>query len=186
MFRSFLKLVQSPRAVDRSSVLGAALYAVEAVICASAVSFVYRYFQLGSALWAVVSAVLVLQPGLAQSYGASATRFVSNLIGALAGVAVDRLFGHGWAEVMVALILVVGLCELLRLDQGLRTACATVLIVMMSSTSDVVAYATESRVLAVIIGCSTALAVRMAADRIQQLLRVGPHGRGGAAQADEG
>ena len=60
-------------------------------------------------MWAIVSAVLVLQPGLEQSYGASATRFVSNLIGALTGAAVDWLYGHGGVDVIVALVLVVGL-----------------------------------------------------------------------------
>ena len=93
--------------------------------------WIYGYFQLGSAMWAVVSAVLVLQPGLEQSYGASATRFVANLTGALTGAIVDKVHGHGAADLMIALVLVVAFCELLRLDQGLRSACASVVIVMM-------------------------------------------------------
>jgi len=184
MFRSFLKLVQSPRPLGRHSVLGAALYAMQAVICAAIVILIYWHFQLGNAMWAVVSAVLVLQPGLEQSYGASATRFVSNLIGALTGAAVDRLHGHEAADVMVALVLVVAFCEILRLDQGLRSACASVIIVMMGGTA--VSYATERRVLAVVIGCSTALLVRIAAERTQSLLKLGPPRKGGSAQVDEG
>jgi uncharacterized membrane protein YgaE (UPF0421/DUF939 family) len=161
------------------------MYTLQAVACATIVLLIYGHFELGSAMWAVVSAVLVLQPGLEQSYGASATRFVSNLIGALTGAVVDHLHGHSAADVMVALALVVGFCELLRLDQGLRSACASVVIVMMSVGGTVVAQTTEKRVLAVVIGCSTALVVRILAERTQRLLRVGATG-GGAAQVDEG
>ena len=183
MFRSFLNLVQSPRPLDRASALGAAIYALESVVCTAIVMYVYDRFDLGSAMWAVVSAVLVLQPGLEQSYGASATRFVSNLIGALTGAVVDRVHGHGAVDVMVALVLVVAFCELLRLDQGLRSACASVIIVMMGGT--LVAHATERRVLAVVIGCITALVVRIAAERILRHLP-GTTRTGGSTQVDEG
>jgi uncharacterized membrane protein YgaE (UPF0421/DUF939 family) len=137
-------------------------------------------------MWAVVSTVLVLQPGLEQSYGASATRFVSNLIGAMTGAIVDKLHGHAAIDVMLALALVVGFCELLRLDQGLRSACASVVIVMMSVNGAVVANATERRVLAVVIGCTTALAVRILAERLQSLLKVGASKPGAATHVDEG
>jgi uncharacterized membrane protein YgaE (UPF0421/DUF939 family) len=184
MFRSFLKMVQSPRRVSRASVLTAAFYALEAVVCA-AIVIVYRRFALGSAMWAVVSAVLVLQPGIEQSYGASATRFVANLTGALTGAAVDHLHGHSAADVMIALALVVGFCELLRLDQGMRSACASVVIVMMSVGAADVTQTTERRVLSVVIGCSTALVVRMVDERLQRWL-LGVGGRSSSAQVDEG
>lgn len=187
MFGPILKQVQSPRPVNRASVTGAALYAFEAAVCMLVVVLIYQRFQLGSAMWAVVSAVLVLQPGLEESYGASATRFASNLIGAATGAVVDRLHGHGTADVIVALALVVAFCEVLRLDQGLRSACASVIIVMMSVGSEVVAQTTERRVLSVVIGCSTALLVRFAAEPVQRLLRVGSGGRPpGSPQVDEG
>jgi Flp pilus assembly protein TadB len=102
MFRAFLQHVQSPRRVDRQSALAAAFYAFEAVVCAAIVTGLYTYLQPGSAMWAVVSAVLVLQPGWEQSYGASATRFASNLIGALPGAIVDKLHGHGAVDAMAA------------------------------------------------------------------------------------
>jgi len=183
MFRSFLKLVQSQRAIDRGTLLGAALYALQSVMCMGIILYIYGQFELGSAMWAGVSAVLVLQPGLEQSYGASATRFVSNLTGALTGAIVDKLHGHGAADVVVALILVVAFCEALRLDQGLRSACASVLIVMMGGTA--VSHAMERRVLAVVIGCSTALLVRMLTERIQRLLPATAR-RGDSTQVDEG
>jgi uncharacterized membrane protein YgaE (UPF0421/DUF939 family) len=184
MLRSFLNLVQSPRKIDRGSLLAAAVYALESLVCMAIVVYCYQRFDLGSAMWAVVSAVLVLQPGLEQSYGASATRFVSNLIGALTGAAVDHLHGHSAADVAVALVLVVAFCEVLRLDQGLRSACASVLIVMMGGT--VVAHATERRVLAVIIGCSTALVVQIVAEKAQRLLPEGMARRGPSVHVDEG
>jgi uncharacterized membrane protein YgaE (UPF0421/DUF939 family) len=187
MLGSFLKMVQSPRRVNRASVTGAALYAFEAAVCMLIVVFMYQRFQLGSAMWAVVSAVLVLQPGLEQSYGASATRFASNLIGALTGAVVDRLHGHGTADVIVALALVVTFCEILRLDQGLRSACASLIIVMMSVGSEIVSQTTERRVLSVVIGCVTALLVRVAVEPVQGLLRVGGAGKPrDPAQVDEG
>src|ERR1700736_641876 len=98
MFRSFLRLVQAQRPVTRESIVAALVYAAEAVVCTFLVIVLYRSFELGNVLWAVVSAVLVLQPGLSQSYGASATRFISNLIGALTGALVDKLHGNGPAD----------------------------------------------------------------------------------------
>jgi uncharacterized membrane protein YgaE (UPF0421/DUF939 family) len=188
MLRSFLKHVQAPRRLTRASAVAAAFYAAQAVVCTFVVIAIYNRFELGSAMWAVVSAVLVLQPGLEQSYGASVTRFISNLIGAITGALVDKLHGHGPADVMLALVLVVGFCELLRLDQGLRSACASAAIVMMSVGGAVVAHATERRVLAVVIGCTTALAVRLLFERIEQRLRPGIAGPRPAApaQVDEG
>jgi uncharacterized membrane protein YgaE (UPF0421/DUF939 family) len=185
MFGSFLRLVQARRAIDRDSLITAAFYAGQAVVCTFLVMFVYARLHLGSAMWAVVSTVLVLQPGLRQSYGASATRFVSNLIGAVTGAVVDKLHGHGPADVMVALVRGVGFCELLRLDQGLRSACASVAIVMMSVNGAVVRYATERRVLAVVIGCSAALVVRILTHRIQEALAKLEHGAAPAG-LDEG
>jgi len=166
MFRSFLRLVQSPRRIDRVSAVTAAVYATQAVICTFLVMYVYERFQLGGSMWAVVSAVLVLQPDLKRSYGASATRFVANLIGALTGAVVDKVHGHGLVDVMVALVLVVAFCELLRLDQGLCSACASTAIVMMSVNGAVVAHATERRVLSVLIGCSVALVVRILSEYV--------------------
>jgi len=180
MFRSFLRLAQSPRAVDRASLTTAALYAAQAVVCAIVVMLLYNRLHWGSPLWAVVSAVLVLQPGLKQSYGASATRFLSNLVGAVTGALVDHVHGHGPVDVLVALVLVVFFCELLRLDRGLRSACACVAIVMMTSYDAVVAYATERRVLAVMAGCITALIIQILTYRILKL----DHGAGPANMAD--
>jgi uncharacterized membrane protein YgaE (UPF0421/DUF939 family) len=164
--------------------MGAALYALEAAVCLLLVLWIYERFQLGSPMWAIVSAVLVLQPGLEQSYGASATRCVSNLIGALTGAAVNWLHGHDALDVIVALALVVCFCEILRLDQGLRSACASVVIVMMSVAE--VAQTTERRVLAVVIGCSTALIVQVASEWIRKLLLAGESKRDGPVQMDEG
>ena len=185
--RSWLRLVQAPRRIGRSSLTTAAVYATQAVICTLLVTLIYGRFQLGSATWAVVSAVLVLQPDLKRSYGASATRFVANLIGALTGALVDKLHGHGPVDVMAALMLVVTFCELLRLDQGLRSACASTVIVMMSVTGAVVAHATEQRVLSVVIGCSTALIVRILFEQVQRRLPgIGGGDAGAGVAVDEG
>lgn len=173
MFRSILKQVQAPRPLSRAGVIAAAFYAAQAVAAALVVMAIYHCFELGSGMWAVVSAVLVLQSGVEQSYDASATRFIANIIGAFTGALVDKLHGHGPGDVLVALVLVVGFCEILRLDQGLRSACVAAVIVKMSVGGAVVAYAAERRVLAVLIGCTTALAVRILFERIVQRLRLG-------------
>jgi uncharacterized membrane protein YgaE (UPF0421/DUF939 family) len=71
------------------------------------------------------------------------------------------LFRHGPVAVAVALVVVILLCELLRLDMGLRSACASLLIVTLSPDPSLL-HRGELRAVAVIVGCGIALLLQLA------------------------
>ena len=98
-----------------------------------------------------------------KSRAASFVRVLANLIGVGTGVIVSMIFPHGPAAVAVSLSLVVVilLCELLRLDLGLRSACASLLIVTLSTDAALLRRG-EQRAVAVIVGCGIALLLQLA------------------------
>jgi uncharacterized membrane protein YgaE (UPF0421/DUF939 family) len=159
-----LRDIQAQRQLDLQSLTDSCAYAVQAVIATLVVLALYdwlgRYDWLGkgTAMWAAVSAVLVLQPRFRRSLAASAIRVIANLLGAGIGVAVSLTIPNHLAAVLISLVLIVLACEWLRLDAGLRSACASVLIVTMAP-GDLLARG-EERALAVCIGCAVALALQ--------------------------
>ena len=80
-------------------------------------------------------------------------------LGAGIGVAVSLAVPQRILAVAISLTLIVIACELLRLDAGVRSACASVLIVTMAPGSLV--ERGEERAVAVCIGCGVALALQV-------------------------
>ena len=80
-------------------------------------------------------------------------------LGAGIGVAVSLAVPQRIVAVAISLTLIVIACELLRLDAGVRSACASVLIVTMAPGSLV--ERGEERAVAVCIGCGVALALQV-------------------------
>ncbi len=136
------------------------IMALEASICTVVLINAYANFHLPGALWAVVSSVLVLQPAFDLSVSTALTRVVANLLGAAIGGFVSYAHGRQIEDVCVALAIVIVIGERLRLDKGLRSACASVVIVMMSSDQSVVHPGIE-RASSVAIGCGVALFLQL-------------------------
>jgi uncharacterized membrane protein YgaE (UPF0421/DUF939 family) len=111
-------------------------------------------------MWAVVSAVLVLQPAFDQSFSTALIRVVANLFGAAVGSLIIVSHGHSVEDICVALAVVIIVGERLRLDKGLRSACASVVIVMMSTESSALHRGVE-RASSVAIGCAVALILQL-------------------------
>ena len=157
---AFLHSVRAQREISFSQAL---IFAAQAVICTLAALAIYYRAGAAVGMWAAVSAILVLQPGVHKSLAASFVRVLANLIGVGTGVIVSIVFPHGPAAVAVSLSLVVVilLCELLRLDLGLRSACASLLIVTLS-TDPALLHRGEQRATAVIVGCGIALLLQLA------------------------
>lgn len=151
------------RAQREISFSNALIFAAQAVICTLAALAIYRWAGATGGMCAAVSAilVLVLQPGVQKSLAASFVRVLANLIGVCIGVLVSMVFPQGPAAVAVALVMVILLCELLRLDLGLRSACASLLIVMLSPDPALL-HRGERRAVAVIVGCGIALLLQLA------------------------
>jgi uncharacterized membrane protein YgaE (UPF0421/DUF939 family) len=162
--------IQAQRQTDRETVLESCAYAAQAAIAATLVIVLYRWMGSGSAMWAAVSAVLVLQPRFRRSLAASAIRVIANLLGAGVGVLVSLAVPQQILAEAIALIVIVLLCEVARLDTGVRSACASVLIVTMAPGS-LVERAIE-RASAVCIGCAVALVLQLALYAVLRLRNV--------------
>ncbi len=113
----------------------------------------------GGWIWAGVSAVVVLQPGVEQSLQASVFRIAANVIGASVGFACGSLLGTGLLPMLLGMWIVVLCCLALRLEQSLRTACVSVIIVVSNSLGNV-STGSVQRVSAVMIGSTLAVAVQ--------------------------
>ena len=146
--------------MSRKSLVEGLIMALEAAICTVVIIATYNYGHLAGAMWAVVSAVLVLQPAFDQSLSTALIRVIANMLGAAVGALITVSHGHAPEDICVALAVVIVVGERLRLDKGLRSACASVVIVMMSAESSVVHTGLE-RAGSVAIGCGIALALQL-------------------------
>jgi uncharacterized membrane protein YgaE (UPF0421/DUF939 family) len=153
-----LDFVRAQREISFSQAL---IFSAQAVICTLAALAIYDWAGAAGGMWAAVSAILVLQPGVEKSIAASVVRVLANLIGVGAGEIVSAAFPHGFAAIAISLVVVILLCELLRLDLGLRSACASLLIVTLSPDPSLL-HRGEERAVAVIVGCGIALLLQLA------------------------
>jgi uncharacterized membrane protein YgaE (UPF0421/DUF939 family) len=142
------------------------------VACAAAVSMLAaRLLQEQMGLWAVVSAVVVIQPDVRASLSAAALRVVANIVGASVGVAMGLLLGaHPFPAIVLAVVLVAGLCRALGLDAAARSANVSAAIVLLRGSEHLVG-SLETRVLGVLAGCAIALAVTAAAVALERPVR---------------
>jgi uncharacterized membrane protein YgaE (UPF0421/DUF939 family) len=171
---AILRLIQADRPSNRETLQTAALYAGQVVFAVLLLLEGYHIWGSSAALWAVVSAIMVIQPAMEQSIGASAVRIAANTIGGFAGILVGHFWGDGIWQFLLALVLVVFICDLLRLDLGLRTACVSVAVIMLRSENGRVVSTGSQRMIAVVIGCVTALIVQLLAEALRK--KLGWHG----------
>lgn len=164
-------LLAHPRPWKINALL-AASYSLQAVVASSILLLGLFFVDSLAVAWAIISAIIAIQPGLQQSLAASLTRIVANFVGALVGLGLGELIGVGPWQVLVGIVVVVVLCQFLRLDDGLRIACIAVVVVLSIQATSVVHSAIE-RSLTVIIGCVIGTMVQYAAERISQ--RLGLH-----------
>lgn len=162
--------IQSPRQSKQRRLAIATLFAGQVIVCTLILQAAYFALRAPGVNWAIISAVLVLQPGIAQSLSASAVRIAANLIGAITGLLIGYSLGTGWPQILAGMVAVIFICEPLRLDYGLRTACVSVIIVMTANGGIDVLTASFDRFVAVVAGCGLALLVQLLADRIREQL----------------
>jgi uncharacterized membrane protein YgaE (UPF0421/DUF939 family) len=151
----------------REAMMVAALYSAQAVVCVVLLKWLYGHMQWRAVLWAMVSAILALQPGLSQSVVTSIIRIAANTVGAGVALAMAQIHLPNEIVLILSLVAVVFLCELLRLNFALRTACVAALIVLTASEGHVLSTGAE-RFTATVIGCLTALLVQLCTDLIRQ------------------
>jgi uncharacterized membrane protein YgaE (UPF0421/DUF939 family) len=158
-----------PRATMRESMILGAIYAAQAVTCAALLTLGYQRANAPGLGWAIISAVIVLQPGIQASLATSITRICANVVGATVAMAVERWAGGGTWQLLIAIVIIVFICEALRLDMGLRAACVSAVIVMLFNDGRIVMTSIE-RSIAVMIGSVLAVFVQLAAWRLKRWL----------------
>jgi uncharacterized membrane protein YgaE (UPF0421/DUF939 family) len=123
------------------------------------------------ALWAVVSATVVIQPDVRASISATSLRAVANVLGA--GVGALLSMPH-WSEpvpgLVLGLFLVAFACRMLGIDAASRSASVAVVIVLLRSPDAL--DTSRTRVEGVLLGCAVALVVTGTVSMIQK--HVGP------------
>jgi hypothetical protein len=164
--RATLKL---SRPTLRETVMVAALYAAQAVVCVVILRRLYTHEHWKAVLWAMISAILALQPGLSQSVVTSLIRIAANTVGAGVALGASRVPIRPELQLICALVVVVFTCGLLRLELALRTACVAAMIVLTSSEGHVLSSGTD-RFTATVVGCLMALLVQLATDAIRKTL----------------
>ncbi|MGD0542703.1 MAG: FUSC family protein [Tepidisphaeraceae bacterium] len=165
--QAFREVFKLPRATMRESMILAAIYAAQAVTCAALLSFGYERAKAPGLGWAIISAVIVLQPGIQASLAASVARICANVVGAVVAVAVERWTGIGTGQLLVAIIVIVFICEALRLDMGVRAACVSAVIVMTFHDGRFVMTSVD-RSISVMIGSALAVIVQLAGSRLKR------------------
>ena len=155
------------------SLLLASIYASQAIICTAVLVKGYNLAGAPGMGWAIISAILVLQPGLDASLAASISRICANIVGAAVALLVEHYFGFGTWQLLAALPVIVFLCEILHLDMGLRAACVSVIIVMTFRDQRIVITSVD-RAISVIIGSALAVIFQVGGSRLKHLV-FGPH-----------
>jgi len=147
------------------STLSAFLYTCKAAVAATLAILLCDLFQLPWAVWAVVSALIVIQPSLHPSLRASVVRVVANLIAAVVGSALHAIIGVQLIDLVLGIMAVGMICHHTKLDDGLRAGYAAVAIVTLAMPDNTVGGAVN-RVIAVILGCLCALLVNVVFDKL--------------------
>jgi uncharacterized membrane protein YgaE (UPF0421/DUF939 family) len=125
--------------------------------------------------WAAVSAVLVTQPTLHPSFRASLFRLGANFVGAAIGGVLVALMGSTVWTLALGVLLTGLACQVARLDQGLRSAYAAVVIVTLNQETSAWVGSLD-RVLAVMFGCLCALLVGVTFDLLSRTKKTEPSG----------
>ena len=179
----FLQAVQASRERTRQSFAESCVYAGQAVIATVMILAIYNWAGKSGGMWAAVSAVLVLQPGFQRSLAASAIRVIANLLGVGIGALSSAVIPDRVVAVCVALVVIVIVCEFARLDLGVRSACASVLIVGIGN-NPLLARGIE-RATAVCVGCGMAILLQISLQPLIHLVLADGGGSGGRDAHDE-
>ncbi|MBN8598625.1 MAG: FUSC family protein [Planctomycetes bacterium] len=154
------------------NLLLAASYSLQAIVASLILFIGYTFTDSLAVTWAIISAIIAIQPGLQQSLTASLTRIVANIVGALVGLGLGLAIGIGPWQVLVGIVVVVVLCQMLRLEDGLRIACIAVVIVLSMNIASSVVYSAVERSITVIAGCVVGTMVQFAAEALSRRLGI--------------
>jgi uncharacterized membrane protein YgaE (UPF0421/DUF939 family) len=151
------------------------VYTSKAALAAAAAYGLSHAIYATGAIWAVVSALVVIQPFLHTSLRASWVRVVANLLAGVVAGALGAFIGVKLIVLVLGIIIVGLACHVMKLDDGLRAAYAGVAIVTLTAQGPFWAEPMQ-RIVGVFLGCVCALVINLAFDKIghkftRQMLR---------------
>ena len=142
-------------------------YALRVVVSALAAFLASRDLGISNASWAVVSAIVVILPGHRASVASAALRVTANVLGAGIGAGVGALHWSEAPSLLMGLLLVIALSRALAIDAAARSACVSLTIVLLRDPLSVLG-SSRARVEQVLIGCTAAFLVTLAAALLER------------------
>lgn len=134
------------------------LYILKCLIGAVIGFFIYRAFPEGGA-WGLISILLVLSPEGKEAINLAEVRIKANLVGAGTGLILFFLHPPAFVMLCLGVVIVVVICELLKLQVATRSALAAVVIICIHETGKYFWEVALERAAGVIVGCLIALLI---------------------------
>lgn len=134
------------------------LYVAKCLIGAIIGFFIYRQFPEGGA-WSLVSILLVLSPEGKDAIKLAEVRIKANLVGAGTGLLLFFLHPEAFIMICLGVVIVVLVCEFLKLQVATRSALAAVVIISIHEKGHYFWQVAIERAVGVIGGCLIALLI---------------------------
>lgn len=134
------------------------LYILKCLIGAVIGFFIYRAFPEGGA-WSLVSILLVLSPEGKDAINLAEVRIKANLVGAGTGLILFFIHPPAFFMVCLGVVIVLVICELLKLQLAARSALASVVIICIHESGKYFYQVALERAAGVILGCLIALLI---------------------------
>jgi uncharacterized membrane protein YgaE (UPF0421/DUF939 family) len=145
-------------------------YALRTAASAALAMVTFRFLGSQGGIWAVVSAMVVIQPETRTSVSTALLRAVANVVGVGVGISIGWFLGPWPLPALVAGVFAVALlCRVIRIDAAARSACVAMAIVLLKDPSGILG-SWQMRVLGVLIGCGIALLVTVVAAQVERLI----------------
>jgi uncharacterized membrane protein YgaE (UPF0421/DUF939 family) len=148
-----------PRFISDNRGSTALHYGIETITTTALLLWIFGATGWPGVGWSIITAILVLQPGLNQSMAASTVRICATLLGAIAGTATGLFLDAPSLALLAGISITIVVCHYWHLDRHLRQACLTVPIIQMSQDGTVV-LVSYKRVIAVLVGCAVPVLVQ--------------------------
>jgi len=162
-----------------ASTLTAFIYTCKAALAAVTAYLLCRVVTLAAAnaAWAAISAVIVIQPYLHTSLRASVVRVQANFIAAVVGGTLNAVVGVPLLDLFLGIMAVGMVCHHSKMDDGLRAAYAATAIITLTMQGDSSWSGSIHRVIAVLLGCLSALLVNVLFDHFSAKIIPATRGR---------
>lgn len=135
------------------------IYAAKCITGTLLVFGIARIINYSDIGWCLISVMLVLSPDGKEAVSLAVIRIKANIVGAATGVFCLLLSHSNMWIVALALALTVSFCYLFKLENGVRSALAATIIIMLHDSGKHLWDAALERIIAVLAGCILALIV---------------------------